>query len=220
MNNVSDNNTTFYALELEDYAVGIFCTGHKVYFATIDEADEFMIHLEQEDRADPSVVKAFHDFKAGNLEAAYVCFGERRLMNPAKQLYQSEFTVNSKVFGLSDETGYPYDYQIAGGIIRHGIFNYNNEFYYAYKAELHDIQQYNPYHKHWVLFEDRFWGYPCMIERMVSDDHRHTITKSSMWLVEKIFDTEAKARNHLNHIESNPQAIGLTAFWEDVVGNG
>jgi len=215
-----DNTEHFFAVELEDYAIGIFCTGCKVYFATIEETQDFMHKLQQDRRADQGVIEAFHEFVSGNLEATYVCLGERRLMTPAKQLYQSEFTIGSKVFSLSDELNYPYDYKIAGGIIQHGIFLFDSHYFYAYKAELHDIKQYNPYQKRWELFEDQFWGYPCMIQRKFSEDKKHIITSTSLWLVEKIFDIEAEARNHTNHIEKDPQELELQAFWEDVIGNG
>ena len=57
-----DNTDHFFAVELEDYAIGIFCTGCKVYFATIEEAQNFMQQLKQDRRADQGVIEAFHEF--------------------------------------------------------------------------------------------------------------------------------------------------------------
>ena len=209
----------FFALELEDYAVGIFCTGRKVYFATLEDMHEFIPKLEATGK-DPSVVQAFREFENGDPDAKYVFLGERRLMNPAQLLCHSVLYINSKVFSLSDEIGYPYDYQIVGGSLHHGVFRYNDEFYYAYKAEIHDIEQYNPYQKRWELFEDRFWGYPCMIQREYSADRKHSITKSMLWLVENIFDNENDAVEHMKHVEENSGGMVLNAFWEDIIGTG
>lgn len=203
----------YYLYILDDYSAPSCTSSTKSYFGTLDDIKRMLNNAGL--NRPPDIQQILEQFEKGDKNITHsVCYNPQKFAIPATIIKQKTLQYEAHSFRYKNPYGFYYLARADHIIISLYLIKSQSLYYTCYQMRIKNPRFREDLDKREFWTEPPFWGFPGMI--FVKRENGDIYYENTLLETERKFKTEAKAMEHFNKVKS----IDLTAFYEDIFGDG
>lgn len=206
----------YYCLMLDDYSAPSCTSFGKAYYGTLSQIKSFIESLEANEKqreSHASLIEAFHEYEAGNTSVTHhVAYQKVPLLEPLKLIGTATHRMDNYRWDHTNVWGWPYHMRCDTVETQHFWFAAEGYYVRGLMAMFENLQ-YSGMRDEWIPLDDKFWGFPHIIEESDS------LMYNTLIVEEKRFTRRKDLKADKDQFATK-RDVDFTQFCNDIFGDG
>ncbi len=204
----------YYLYILDDYSAPSCTSSTKSYFGTIDDFKQMLTHAGVNRL--PDLQRTLEGFEKGDKNITHsVCYNPQKFAIPATVIKQKTLQYDSLGFRYKNPYGFYYLARADHTIITLYLIKSQRFYYSCYQIRVKNPKFKDDIGKGEFWADPPFWGLPGVVIVKKEKDGA-VYFENTLLETERKFKMETEAMEHFDNVKK----VDLTAFYEDIFGDG